>query len=425
MQQQPHPRVCIGIDWADQQHAVCLIDREQPDRPEDDDLPQQPGAIDAWTAELRSRFPGERIAICIEQSRGALIYALMKHESLVLYPVNPGQLASYRKALYPSGSKNDPNDAQLLALLWMHHHQQLRPWRPDNAQTRMLGILVEDRRKLVEQRVRLTNALKSRLKQYFPLALEMLTRLDSPLACEFLLRFGTLEQLRATSPEEITAFYRAYRCWHPELVEERLAKLAAAVPLTEDQAILAAGQLQVRVLATQLQAVLEGIVQYDLQIKEQFDRHPDAQLFSSLPGAGPGLAPRLLAAFGSDRERFATAEEVLQYTGIAPVTRRSGKQCHVSQRWACNKFLRQTFHEFAYHSSRRSAWAKAYYRMLRDRGKSHQAAVRSLAFKWIRILYRCWKSKITYNELAYCATLINKESPITKYLALPENQPTT
>ncbi len=151
------------------------------------------------------------------------------------------------------------------------------------------------------------------------------------------------------------------------------------------------------------------------------DVHPDASLFRALPGAGAAMAPRLLAAMGSDRERLADAQEVQQLSGIAPVTRQSGKTRVVQQRWTCSRFLRQTFHEFAAHSIKQSRWAKAYYDMMRARGNKHQAAVRALAFKWIRIIFRCWKNRTLYNEKTYTASLIKRQSPVLKYLASSGN----
>jgi transposase len=149
--------------------------------------------------------------------------------------------------------------------------------------------------------------------------------------------------------------------------------------------------------------------------------HPDANIFQALPGAGAAMAPRLLAAMGSDRERLTNAQEVQQLSGIAPVTKQSGKSKSVHRRFAASKFLRQTFHEFATHSIKHSAWAKAYYDMMRDRGNKHQAAVRALAFKWIRIIFRCWKDRTLYDELAYTTALIKRQSPILKYLDSSEN----
>jgi len=101
------------------------------------------------------------------------------------------------------------------------------------------------------------------------------------------------------------------------------------------------------------------------------------------------LAPRLLAPFGSQRERYANAEEVRTYSGIAPVTKRSKKRKWVHFRWACPKVLRQSPHEWAGHSIAHSLWARSYYQQQRERGKGHHAAVRGLAFKWIRIVFRC------------------------------------
>ncbi len=147
--------------------------------------------------------------------------------------------------------------------------------------------------------------------------------------------------------------------------------------------------------------------------------HPDGFIFSSLPGAGPVFAPRLLAAFGADRDRFATARELQQYTGIAPVTERSGKSTWVHWRYACSRFLRQSIVEWAGMSVRYSYWADAYYRYQRQKGKSHQAAVRALAFKWLRILFCCWKERRPYDEAKYLFSLRERHSPLLKYMAAP------
>ena len=129
------------------------------------------------------------------------------------------------------------------------------------------------------------------------------------------------------------------------------------------------------------------------------------------------MAPRLLAAFGTDRERFKSAADMQSLSGTAPVTRASGKTRAVLRRWACNKFLLQTFHEFAQHSMGRSAWAKTYYDQARRKGKRHHAAVRALAFKWIRILHRCWQNRTLYNEALYFQQLQRKGSRLVVLVA--------
>jgi transposase len=410
----------VAFDWADQEHAGALVPATG-GKAEAFLLRQTPEALDEWAATLRTRFDGQPVAVALEQSKGALIYALLKYEFLVLYPINPKQLARFREALGPSGAKSDPSDAAWLLELLVKHREHLRPWRPDEATTRLLGQLSEDRRALIGQRTQLTNGLKSRLKQYFPLALDVLGELDTELAARFLLRWSSLDQLQREDPQEVAAFYRQMHCYHPRLIEERLKKIAAAVPLVTDTAILRSGQRMVQALAAQLLALVEPLKQYDVQVAELMQQHPDANLFRSFPGAGDALAPRLLAAFGTDRARIESADQMQRLSGIAPVTEQSGKTRHVHRRWACNKYLRQTFHEFALHSLPRSVWAKAYYDMMVARGLHHQAAVRALAFKWIRILYHCWKTRTLYNEILYLQQLQKKNSPLLKFIA--ENPP--
>ncbi|HEY1408488.1 MAG TPA: IS110 family transposase [Promineifilum sp.] len=405
----------VALDWGDRKHAGRLSTDGQTS--ESFELEQSAEALDLWVAGLRKRFGGAPIAVALEQSKGALIYALLKYDLFLLYPVNPKQLARFREALAPSGAKDDPADAALLLELLLKHRDHLRLWRPDDPITRLIGQLAEDRRHLVENRTRLVNALKSRLKQYFPLALQVLGELDTELACRFLSRWPSLEELQQEAPEAIAAFYRAGHCHHPQLIAQRLEKIAAATPLVTDSAILQSGRMMVRSLVAQLLSLIEPIENYDLQLVKLMEQHADAGIFRSFPGAGAALAPRLLAAFGTDRSRLEDAGQVQAYSGIAPVLVRSGATRQVRRRWACNKFLRQTFHEFAGHSLRHSAWAQAYYDQMRARGVKHQAAVRALAFKWIRILFRCWQSRTLYNEVHYFQQLYQKQSPMLKALA--------
>jgi transposase len=159
---------------------------------------------------------------------------------------------------------------------------------------------------------------------------------------------------------------------------------------------------------------------FDQEIAALVRTLPDFALFDSLPGAGPHLAPRLLVAFGEQRGRFRSAVEVQQYTGIAPVTERSGKKSWVHWRWQCPTFLRQTFVEWAAQTINKSFWAGAYYRQQRAKGSSHQAAVRALAFKWIRILHRCWQTGKRYDESVYLNALRRRGSPLLGKVSLSD-----
>jgi transposase len=187
--------------------------------------------------------------------------------------------------------------------------------------------------------------------------------------------------------------------------------------LTTDEGIITSNVLLVHALVSQLRATLQAIQDFDHAIAQHAQRHPDFPLFQTLPGAGSVFAPRLLVAFGEQRERYASAAELQQFAGIAPVTERSGKKCWVHWRFQCPTFLRQTFVEWAAESIRHSFWARVYYQQQRDAGKAHQAAVRALAFKWIRILFRCWQDRTPYDESVYLNALNRRGSSLIHNLA--------
>jgi len=409
----------VGLDWADQQHVICLYE-VQSGQSEITRLEQKPEAFQSWLSQLRQRFGGAKVAIVLEQARGAVIYALLGLDFVVLYPVNPQALANYRKAYSSSGAKSDPADAVLLMEMVRHRPECFRPWKPDDADTRSLQLLTENRRQLVNQKTAFTNQLTSLLKSYYPQALELAGDLGSLQACDFLKRWPTLGALQQARPAQVRKLYLDYGRPRPEQLEQRLEQIRRARPLTEDPAVVLSGSMMVQALAAQVCSLIATLERFDQQIAALFRKHPDRLLFEHLPGAGAALAPRLLAAFGTDRDRFQSAQEIQQLSGIAPVTEQSGKQRWVHWRWACSKFLRQSFHEFADHSRKWCRWAKALYQQLRRRGQGHHAAVRVLAFKWIRILFHCWKTRTCYDESIYLKSLEKRNPSLwTEIQALP------
>lgn len=409
---------CIGLDWGDEQHAVCLSAGGQRIT---GTLAQRAEDIEAWAADLRTRFGGRPVAVCLEQSRGALIFALLKYEFLVLFPVNPKQLASYRDALAPCGAKDDPTDAQLLCMFLEQHHRQLRIWRPSDAVTRTLHGLVEDRRNWVDERTAQKNSLRQRLKEYFPLALDLTSPdLDTDWFLHLLKRYPSHAELRRASARTLARLFpKRSRVPDDDGQDRRIGLVRSSLPLVTDEAVIKTHRLAVLHLVTAIAQLNETIAEYDREIARHMAQHGDAELFKSFPAAGPGLAPRLVAAFGSDRDRFTSAADVQQLSGVAPVLRRSGKSCSVHRRLARPKFLHQTFHEYADHSRKKSLWAQAYYRMLRARGAGHNCALRSLAFKWQRIMFRCWKTRTLYDEARHLHRLRLRQSPLLAYLPQP------
>lgn len=412
----------IGIDWADQKHDVFIIETETLAR-QHRVLSHTAETLHAWVAELRQRFGGRKVAVVLEQSKGPLIYALMSDEFLVLYPINPKCLADFRKTFATSRAKNDPTDAELLAELILKHAERFRAWQPEETQTRLLGSLTEGRRKTVNLRTRVANMLTSTLKSYFPQLLEWGgEEAYSVLTCDLVLKWPTLMVLQKTKPETLRKFYYAHNCRRGDRIEARLAAIAAATPLTRDEAVVGAASLMARTLATQLKSLTRAIDEYDRQIAKLFAAHADAPIFQSFPAAGEALAPRLLTAFGTDRQRYESALAIQPYSGIAPVTETSGASSWTHRRWACPKFIKQTFHEYAGVSIPHSLWAKAYYDQLIENGRSHHTALRSLAFKWMRIMFRCWKEGRPYDEVQYLKALQKRGSGLLKRIAQPTLQ---
>jgi transposase len=389
-----------AIDWADQKHFWRLVPADS-QHAEQGELDNTPEAVEVWATALERRFGGRPIAVCLEQKRGALVYMLAKYAHLILFPVHPTTAARYRETFCSSGAKSDPSDTASLLDLLLRHRERLSPLQPDTTETRLLQFLVERRRQVVDEKTRQGNRLTDCLKSYFPQILRWFDDVAGPLVGAFLKRWPSVQDLHRALPGTLREFFHEHNCRGEERIDERIAAIYQAIPATRDEAVLEAGAITARGLVAVLATLRDNIAELDRRIAQLVACHPEAALFDSLPGAGAALVPRLIVAFGTRRERYDNAYQVQCYSGIAPVKVASGKTQTIRFRRACPKFLRQTFHEFALHSLQKSEWARAYYQLQRDRHKSHHAAVRSLAYKWIRIVFRCWKDRKPYDEEIY------------------------
>ena len=411
-QQTAQPGLFIGMDWADQKHDIYIIDRHGKGQ-----LEHSAENIDAWVGEMLKLAGGQPIAIMLEQSRGALVYALMFREDVLLYPINPKQLARYRES-YPGGGKNDPTDAMYLARMLRERITTLTAWEPDDENTRLIANLSQQRRKIVDGQTKLRQQLKALLKSYCPVVLEVFGKdYQLPLLLSVLCRWSDPRKLRRADRQLIRRVLREHSMRNEEQQNEIIERLRSAQLLTRDDALITPSAMAVQLLTNQIQQAQKTIKELDTKIAEAMKRHPDAHLFTNLRGAGDALAPRLLCAFGSQRDRWADAESVVSFSGIAPVTYKSGKSRGVYRRYACPKYLRQTFHEFADCARRYCPWSKARYRMLRDRGMKHHAALRKIARTWIRILFRVWQTRVPFDCDRYIANLKQRCPEITPYLA--------
>ena len=410
----------VGLDWGDAQHAIALQTRTA-GVVEKLELAHSAESLHRWLQEIRVRFGGQPVAVAVEASKGAVVAALLEHGAwLTVYPVHPATSRRISMAFAPSGAKNDLPDACTLLEILLHHRVKLRALLPHDPATRKLAHLVEARRKLVDRRTRLSNELTSLLKNFYPQALALTgEKRYAPIALAFLARWPELALLQGARPETVRAFYYKHQVRRPEVVAERLALIERAQPLTTDRSLCEVSVLELQGLVATLRLLEKQRAGLEEAISTAFAAHPEVALFAKLPGAGAAMAPRLSVLFGTDRARWTTPVEMQTYYGIAPVTEKSGRQRWVHWRWKAPHFARQTLVEWAGQSVKYSTWAKAYYQQQKEKQKGHSSILRSLAFKWLRILWRCWQDRQPYSEERYLARLQTRNPLLTARLATP------
>ena len=147
----------IGIDWADRKHDICSASPGRRPPSSSRSSSTAPGSSRSGPAAraLRRRD----IAVGLELLHGPIVSALLEHDIFVIFPVNPSTLVRHRRAFTPSRAKDDPTDAAIALELLVRHREKLKPLRHESPNMRALRRLVEARRDLVQDRVRLTNRL--------------------------------------------------------------------------------------------------------------------------------------------------------------------------------------------------------------------------------------------------------------------------
>ena len=313
----------IGLDWADQKHDLCPQVGETGAR-EKSVLEHKPKAIHAWAEQLRKRFKGAKVAVCLELAKGPIVSALLEHDFIVVFLVHPSLLAKYRSAFTPSRAKDDPTDAELALDLMLRYPERVQRLKPESKTMRELRQLVEIRRGLVDDRVRVTNRMLANLKAYYPQVIGLFREKDTGVFADFLERWPTFEAAKKARRSAMESFFREHNVHYQATIDRRIAALKDEEPLTTDESVIKPARLLVELSLAQLRALCTAIARLEEEIDRCCSKLADYKLFASLPGAGPALAPRLLVAFGEHRERFPSAAAFQQYAGVAPVTESSG-----------------------------------------------------------------------------------------------------
>jgi transposase len=391
--------VAVGIDSSDQHHDIFA---EAPGFPQ----PLRLRISNDLTGfqRLRDRL-GEifgtlpyRFAL---ENPSLLIARFLLHAGYSVYAVNPRSVAKMREALASSGKKSDPLDAECLCLLLRRRAEDLASVSAGSPSSALLAGLVRQRVDLVEEKNRLLNQLTAVLKAFYPRALQLFkNRLDQPLTLAFLEQFSSPSALAAATEEQWRNLFVGRRYPQPGRITTLWKQVQEPqVPVSAvDEAL---GERQVRRLVRSLQVLLEELEALQDEILERFDALPEARIFRSLPGAADVLAPALCSLFGDDRERWREWKDVARISGTVPVTKSSGNFRAVSMRHHCDHRARRTLHLFAASSVRACEWARQFFVEQRQKGKTYGAALRNLATKWLRIIFRLWQASDTYEEDRY------------------------
>ena len=401
------PPVTAGVDWAKDDHAVCVVGG-------------QGEAIDRFTvthdvaglrALVRRLLKTGVEQVAIERPDGPVVEALLQ-AGLSVFVIPPGQVKNLRSRYGSAGNKDDRFDAYVLADTVRTDRRRLRPLVRDTPSTLALRSLTRARKDLVGHRVAAANQLRAHLQVVFPAAAGLFSELDSAISLTFLERFTTQAQADWLSAKRLATWLRSVGYsgrTDPAVMHARLT--GAPRGLTGDAAsVHAATTLAfvavLRTLNTQIQALAD-------RIAEQLAVHPDGHIFTSLPRSGTVRAARLLAEIGDARGRFPTADSLACLAGVAPSTRQSGKTKAVSFRWGADKQLRDAICDVAADSRHANPWAADLYQRAISRGHDHPHAVRILARAWIDIIWRAWHDEVPYDPARHNALqrILNQDQP--------------
>ena len=394
---QPPGGLTAGLDWAKDDHVVCVVDTA--------------GAVvtrfevSHTTIGLRSVVT--RLAklgcveVAIERPDGPVVEALLEAE-LTVVVIPPGQLKNLRGRYGSAGNKDDRFDAYVLADTLRTDRRRLRALVPDSPATVTLRATCRARKDLVNHRVAVANQLRAHLQTCFPAGASLFADVDSDINLAFLRRFTSQDLADWLSVKRLTHWLRAQGYCGRQDPAALHAKLTDAPRGTTGPEAIARATITLAFVAT-LSAIKTQIATLDAQIRELLPAHPDNEVFTSLPRSGTVRAARLLAEIGDCRARFPTPESLACLAGVAPSTRASGKSRSVGFRWSCDKQLRDAVTDFAGDSRRANPWADQLYRAAITRGHDHAHATRILARAWLFVIWHCWQDHTAYDPAQHRA----------------------
>lgn len=395
------PMWYVGIDWADDKHDIMVLDEagQQVGKCQVQHTVEGLGELSDFLQAISGPERKAELACIVETNHGLLISALLE-AGFAVYPVNPNTIDRRRSA---SGAKTDQIDAYLLAKVGRADFADLRRLKPDSPVIAELKALTRDQDSLIQSQTRLVNQITACLKAYYPVALQLFSKIQQPSTLTFLQTYPTPQAARAASLLQIEQTLRQGHHSNPRQVAATIYETLQQPHLQADEITTRTKSRLLLTLVNQLRPVVESIAEYDKAITDLFLTHADSELFSSLPRAGKRLAPRLLAEIGDDRSRYSHAASLQALAGTSPVLFQSGTYAKAHRRYACIKPLRNALQQFAWQSTLAEPWALEYYQRKRKEGKSHTVAVRALANVWARVIYAMWLKEECYQAAVFAA----------------------
>jgi len=389
----------VGIDWAERHHDVCLMtgDGQVLARERIADGVAGAGRLHELIAGHASD-PAE-VVVGIETDRGLLVGALVAAGYQVV-AVNPLAASRYRERHTISGAKLARGDARMLADLVRtdrHHH---RPAKGDSGLAVAVKVLARGHQQLVWARQRQANIVRSALRAFYPAALAAFGGDPGGRDAVAVLQLApSPDRGRALSQAELVAALR--RAGRRRQVEARAAAIQAALASQQLEAppVVATAYAQVVTASVAVIASLGGqLASLEAALTTAFSAHREAEIVRSQPGLGLVLAARVLAEFGDDPNRYASARGRKAYAGTAPITRASGLRQVVLARAVGNRRLSTACHLWAFAALTGSPGARRYYDAHRVRGATHHQALRALANRLVGILHGCLRHRRLYDE---------------------------
>jgi transposase len=392
----------VGDDWAEDHHDVEVMDASGR-RLAKARLPEGMAGMARLHAMIGQALGDAieddtaQVKIGIETDRGPWVQALVA-AGYTVYPVNPLQAARYRERLALSGAKSDAADAHMLADMVRTDSHQLRPIAGDSAEAEAVKVVARMHKTLIWERTRATQRLRHALREYFPAALEAFEDLDAGDTLELLAKAPDPAAAARLSLSQISAALKRARRRDAPAKAAAIQAVLRAEQLDQPAVVAAAYAVSVRALVALLGTLNEQVKALQGQVEAHFGRHPDAEIILSQPGLGVILGARVLAEFGDDHGRYASAKARKNYAATSPITRASGKKRTVAARFVHNDRLIDALIAQAFSALKVSPGARAYYDRQRARGATYNAALRQLANRLVGILHGCLKTGTPYDE---------------------------